>query len=104
MTTETRWVFLYDDRAGNEIGTGLRKVEAIVGHKWVRLRSATWDHENYPKRRIRIKRSDWDIILRATELRSAKAFEASQQKLARLEYFEKHGRYPSRRLPMALRV
>jgi len=104
MATETRWVFLYEGRAGNEIGTGLRKVEAIIGHKWVRLRSATWDHEKYPKNRVRIRRAEWDIIVEKTEARQRVNFAAHQQITARAAYYEKHGKLPSRKLRVVLDV
>ena len=104
MATETRWVFLYEGRAGNEIGTGLRKVEAIVGHKWVRLRSATWDHEKYPKNRVRIRRSDWDTIVKQTDARQRVNYAAHRQIIARADYYTRHGHYPGRRLRVVLDV
>ncbi len=63
----TRYVFLYDEPVSlHQIGAGLRKVTAIVGRKWVRVKSAEGDtHRNF----IRIRRHQWEQIVADTAKR-----------------------------------
>jgi len=99
MATETRWVFLYDDAV--RVGSGWRKVHATVGWKWVKLKSATWDH---PQQFSRVTRVRWDEIVAQTEARAVRSHAALQQTLARAAYYEKHGKLPSRKLRVVLDV
>lgn len=64
MSSETRWVYLYDEcNAYRRIGSGLRKVVADVGWKHVHIRSA---HKS-DSQRSKLPRRVWNETIKLTK-------------------------------------
>lgn len=64
MSSETRWVYLYDEcNAYRRIGSGLRKVVADVGWKHVHIRSA----HKLDSQRSKLPRRVWNETIKLTK-------------------------------------